>query len=102
VSANIYIVTIILNTVGKYFDGNWNYYYLQNVRDWFDSWFLAVGRTGKGEPLELGSEGDHREGLPHAETFLSIDEQRVRLDLDVVFQSGLVSQQVLVSMLSIS
>ena len=45
--------------------------------------------------LKLCGEGDDREGLPHGETLLSVDEQRVGLDLEVVLQPCLLLQQAL-------
>jgi hypothetical protein len=45
--------------------------------------------------LKFGGEGDNWEALPGGEALLAVDEQRVRLDLQVVFQAGLVHQQIL-------
>ena len=44
------------------------------VTDWWP-------RTAQVTRLQLGGQGHDREGLPHAETLLSVDEQGVRLDL---------------------
>ena len=45
---------------------------------------------------ELGGQGLDREGFPHAQALLPVDEEGVGLDLDVVLQSGLVPEEVLV------
>ncbi len=45
--------------------------------------------------LKFGGEGDNWEALPGGEALLAVDEQRIRLDLQVVFQAGLVHQQIL-------
>ena len=43
--------------------------------------------------LKFCRQGDHGEGLPHGQALLPVDEQRVRLDLQVVLQAGLSLQQ---------
>ena len=42
--------------------------------------------------LKLGCKGHDREGFPHGETPLSVNEQGVGLDFQIVFQPCLVSE----------
>ena len=63
----------------------------------FDFRFLVklIQASQSGINSQLCGERDDREALPGGQTLFPVDEERVGLDLEVVFQTALVHQQVL-------